>query len=327
MSVALCFLINNRDRIGPVLPKSHDSPLFKSLYQHPGINIYAFYTSKDHKPNERVDSAFSRRAIACDPGEPLPTKHGSPSVAVAMHELLACAMENPSNETFVFLSESCCPLWNANVIHDVFATRIRRSWFSNWSQKGLEERKSKLPAAIKNANIGRSWMLTGQQCSLIRSDAELFLKKLKPLILDHIPRNRMTNSSIWAIDESVFLSILHMHRRPVVFANEGPVLANWLENEGHSPREYKYPLTEEDLFSLAATDALFFRKVQSDHPQLSDSSFCRVFLNRDMEIWDLNHNKKGSTHHLLFTMHLIRQAPRQPPISYLGHWWHVQPGG
>lgn len=323
-TIALCFLINNRDRDGPVLPKAHASPLFKAMYTHPGLRLYAFYTGGDHQVN-RVDPEFAAHAVTC--ATTTPTKYGSPSVVMAMKDLLDCAYSNSNNIAFLFLSESCCPLWNPAVIHEVLTNRVRTSWFSKWTSNGVQaqRRVDMLPPSLKRANISRSWILTGQQCSLSRMDAKILLESLGPLIMNRIPKNRMLNQTIWGLDEAAFITILAMKERPMIRSHEGPVLANWSQPEGSSPKEYRDPLTEEDLFTLLATDALFFRKIQANHTQFADATSCQVFASRKIADWDVTHHKKGSTYHLNEVQKRMRTFPRRHIIYYLKHAWKLSP--
>lgn len=293
--VSLLFMINNADCAegqGPPLPVAARTPHFLSLYER--CTVHAFYTASDHLPGECVDPVFARRAVPFVPRVPLPTAHGRPTVAYAMWRYLEWAVATDADsDYFVFLSETCCPLWNSKVIVDALA-KTGSSWFSKWEGRGGPRSISQVygPPLAEHAAV------SGQQCVLSAADARY--------VVAHFERAYSSVAAdVWGLDESIFITVLRAGGRDMTCHAEGPVLANWEEPCGWSPKQYGR-LQSSDMLLLLATDALFFRKASSSAlRQLQNPAIARLFLCRDIAWWSMCHEDKGSTHHLFNTLQLV----------------------
>jgi hypothetical protein len=273
--VALCFLINNREAGSHTLPKAARFPHWTRVLQDQRFNVYALYTaSPNNQPSPNIDPLFRQRAVTVQADRYIETAYGKASLAGAMAVLLEFAFHHDAtNSTFVFLSESCMPLWSPQVIYETLTTRVKGSWFSKWEP----------------TNPCRA----GQQCVVCRQDAATILDRYQPVL--------ESMRDTWAADERLFITILQESPH-LLHKAEGPVLADWERPNKSSPHEFGPAVSSNDMILLLATDALFCRKVCSNS---SLASFHKLFLGRSMSWWDMASRDKGSTHHLSNVLRLL----------------------
>lgn len=290
--IAILFLINNRDR-AEVLPRAAHFPQMRALLEdRDRFNIYCLLTANENDSSATLDPDFRRRAVVC-PTIYDETEYGTWSVAGAMRDLLQFAMDDDmDNNSFVFLSESCVPLYSPDVIHDVLTNHVGGSWFSRWAgDEQIAQRLRRIPGTHERIGI------SGQQCVMNRDHAAVALFRFDDMakeIGDHV----------WGPDEMVFISALLTHQVPpgeLVFHAEGPVFTDWERPRNSSPHEFN-ALTREELFRLLMSDALFCRKV---HPESTLQNYSDVFMKRTPVWWYMAHFQKGSAHHVFNTMRLM----------------------
>jgi hypothetical protein len=265
----------------------------RALLDDRRFSIYCLLTAPERSGRARgsLDPAFRARAtIAPETFEE--TSYGTWSVANAMRHLLQFAMDDDmDNNSFVFLSESCLPLYSPDVIHDALTNHVRGSWFSRWA--GREQVVQRMAASSAPKHIG----ISGQQCVMSRDHAAVALFRFDDVAAEIGP-------DTWGPDEMVFISTLMKHEVPrseMVYRAEGPVLADW-ERPMHSSTHEFNVVSYEDLLRLLMTDALFCRKV---HPNSTLQHFSSVFTKRTSAWWYMAHFQKGSAHHVYNTLRLM----------------------
>ena len=274
MTVALLFLLNNNnaDSRRPV-PFTGQFPQMKCLLDR-RFKVYAMCTAGDDRNldddfRKTVTKYIFRKAV-----------YGEKSLAVAMADLLRCAVEDdPANGHFVFMSESCLPMWNPDVIYAAITERPM-TWMSRWEPR--EQRRA------------------GQQFITCRDHALIILDRFDAVLASY-------DDSTWAVDELVFLETLGDVSVPEVLRHaEGPTFVDWERPKGSHPHEFgtDAPVSKEDLFRLLASDALFCRKITRSS-DLRRDDLADLFLNRDFSWWKMTHEDKGSAHHVFNTLRLM----------------------
>jgi hypothetical protein len=239
------------------------------------FKVYAMCTAGDDR---NLDDDF-RKSVSVFRKASTPPVYGKKSLAVAMAELLRCAVEDdPANGHFVFMSESCLPMWNPDVIYAAI-TEKPMTWMSRWDR---EQRRA------------------GQQFITCRDHALIILDRFDAVLASY-------DDSTWAVDELVFLETLGDVSFPEVLRHaEGPTFVDWERPKGSHPHEFgtDAPVSKEDLFRLLASDALFCRKVTRSS-DLRRADLADLFLNRDVLWWKMTHEDKGSAHHVFNTLRLM----------------------
>jgi len=207
--------------------------------------------------------------------------YGKKSLAVAMADLLRLAVEDdPTNGHFVFLSESCLPMWNPDVIYAAITERLRGyTWMSRWDPKHCER--------------------AGQQFITCRDHALIVLERFDAVLASYA-------DSTWAVDELAFLETLR-NVPDVLHHAEGPIFVDWERPKGSHPHAFgtDAPVSKEDLFRLLMSDALWCRKITSETNDLRRDDIASLFLDRDFSWWKMTHEEKGSAHHVFNTFRLI----------------------
>ena len=294
--IALLFIVNNRDSKVKV-PVAASFDIFKTIYDKSKFKIFVLYTAPGNKPTQNVDPLFLKNSVTVQPATEIKTKHGDPSLVVAMKELLEAAFNDRCKLThFIFLSETCMPLWNGDVIYNAVTKCIKTSWFSRWqeNQESISNRaKNITKTTILAKKIKKNFAVTSQQSLYSLSDVRTILKNFKAFFdIMKVQRH--------ALDENIFITLLKSQQRKFLYKDEGPVLVNWdrtLVVKGRpSPYVYGNNIDFEDMFSLMSTDALFFRKVDPSSKFLIHNN--AKFMSRSYELWKMNHCSKGSTHQI-----------------------------
>jgi hypothetical protein len=271
--IALLFLLNNKKKTDRI-PFTARFQQMKRLVQDDRFVVYAMCTAGDDRG---LDDDFRKIIRKCIIRKQC-TMYGDKSLAIAMAELLKEAIaDDIENSHFVFMSESCLPMWNPDVIYAAITERLRGyTWMSRWDPNGR----------------------AGQQFLTCRDHAMVILDRF-----DSVMEEKYSENETWAVDELVFLEILS-DVPDVLHHAEGPTFVDWERPRGSHPHEFG-KVSREDLFRLLASDALFCRKVTSETSELRRNDVASLFLNRDISWWKMTHEDKGSAHHVFNTFRLI----------------------
>jgi hypothetical protein len=281
-TVALLFLLNNTDPRRPV-PFTAQFPQMKRLLQEDPerrFKVYAMCTAGDDR---NLDDDF-RKSVSVFRKASTPPVYGKKSLAMAMAELLRAAfVDSEQNTHFVFMSESCLPMWNPDVIYTAITQGLwgPMTWMSRWEPRE------------------HCCFRAGQQFITCRDHATIVLDSFDTVLASY-------DDSTWAVDELVFLETLRNAAVPNVLHHaEGPTFVDWERPKGSHPHEFGPAVSKEDLFRLLASDALFCRKVTSETSDLRRDDLADLFLNRDFSWWKMTHEDKGSAHHVFNTFRLM----------------------
>lgn len=185
MSKKLAFLFLTYDnQKNEILWEKFFNKIDKSLY-----NIYCHPKYKD-----KVTTSFLKNNIISKIAE---TKWASFSIVQAMINLLEEAYKDKDNYKFIFISDSCIPLYGFNYIYD-FLTKNNNSFFNILYFDAL---KFKL--------IKKKIYVTSQWCILNRDHTKLHLSKFEKYKKIFLSLN-IAENSIGAYDELYFYNVIRM---------------------------------------------------------------------------------------------------------------------
>lgn len=176
--VALLFLVRGPMPLEPVwqlfleqsvLPKVSALDLF-SLYVHPSPGFY--YPTRDSIM--RSPSLFSGHEI----DERIQVEWGQHSVVEAERLLLKTALADPLNEVFIFLSESCIPLYPHHIVYAQLMAESKSRIHACANPNDPENGKNTMdyrwqPNMLSIGNVTKEdWRKSSQWISLHRKHAE-----------------------------------------------------------------------------------------------------------------------------------------------------------
>lgn len=176
--------------------------------------------------------------------------------AKAWQVLLQEALKDPQNERFVFLSESCIPLYRLGEIHDVLINdpssymAFARPWWGKNSRRELQE----LDKEFRFGNT--EWMILNRRHAEIIANDSTFIR-----IVSRHPNDQ----------ESYFATLFAIHDCLHEVRNHSFTYVNWKNatNNGASPWHFLEPSPFNDtLLDEAYTrSALFARKFAKSYPE------------------------------------------------------------
>lgn len=176
--------------------------------------------------------------------------------AKAWQILLQEALKDPENQRFVFLSESCIPLYRLGEIYDVLIDDPRshmafaRPWWQKTSRRELQE----VEEEFRFGN--NEWMILNRRHAEIIAQDNMLIRIA----------SRHSNDQ-----ESYFASLLAIHDCLHEVCNHSFTYVNWKNatNKGASPWCFEEPSAFNDgLLDTAYTrSALFARKFAKTYPE------------------------------------------------------------
>lgn len=188
MSKKLAFLFLTYDnQKNEILWEKFFNKIDNSLY-----NIYCHPKYKD-----KVTTSFLKNNIISKIAE---TNWAGFGIVQAMINLLEEAYKDKDNYKFIFISDSCVPLYGFNYIYD-FLTKNNNSFFNILYLD-----------ALKFKSIKKKFYVTSQWCILNRDHANLHLskyEKYKEIFLSL----KITENNIGAYDELYFYNVIRMENK------------------------------------------------------------------------------------------------------------------
>ena len=251
---------------------------------------FLFLTGDDHNQGQLWEAFFKgaqpeKYSIFCHPKFPdritqpflknniipelIETEHAGISLVRATRLLLASALQDPQNDGFILLSESCIPLFDFNQIHDALEQTGKSIISYNLNTKNIEtflrwdRLKNKSFAPSDKFAKQHQWMY------LRRELAEIILKH------DHTD----IFEDVYASDEHYFINLLINLNLPLedMVSNRQVTFVNWQDSESKNvikqnssgesytmriirPKIYQQ-LSPEDILAAKKKGMFFFRKV------------------------------------------------------------------
>lgn len=219
----------------------HHEDLWKLFFDGADPSTYSIYIHYKH--NVPLGWMEPYKLKTC-----VETSYGNVSVVRAENLLLQTALEDPHNQHFIFLSNSCIPVKPFSQIQ----LNPQFSYFNiSVNQRNCFPHCHSLLAHVPREQIQKS----SQWCILNRRHTIAVLEEDRTEWF----------ATLFAADEHYYITMLYSKNLQEELCTTPDVqwgattFCNWTEADGNSPKSY-HSITEEELEKLMASGSFFARK-------------------------------------------------------------------
>ncbi|CAI6000820.1 unnamed protein product [Closterium sp. NIES-64] len=189
---------------------------------------------------------------------------GGISMVDAERRLLTAALQDPDNQHFALLSESCIPLWSFDFVHQYVAS-TSVSFVDSYPDPYNATFRRYIPHIFKPLVGAQDYRKGNQWFALQRRHAELVVQDTQHYAVHNRScAFRFQWGKVCCADEHYIQTMLHM-QDPKGISHYPTTFADWSANEWH-PRFYHGSNTTQDVIRMikSATQFVTFRSFWQD---------------------------------------------------------------